>query len=52
MAIAEEFRCAGPTWDFPGCSFTSTRNLVSSAAKNLHSQGRRPQGDYIYLTIQ
>lgn len=52
MAIAEEFRCAGPAWQFPGCSFTSTRNLVSSAAKNLHSQGRRPQSDYIYLTIQ
>jgi len=52
MAIAEEFRCAGPAWEFPRCNFASPRNLISSAAKNLHSQGRRPQGDYIYLTIQ
>lgn len=52
LAIAEEFRCAGPIWEFPRCSFVNTRNLVSSTARNLHFQGRRPQSDYIYLPLQ
>lgn len=52
MAIAEEFRCAGPIWEFPRCSFISTENLVSSAARNVHFQGRRPQSDFIYLPLQ
>ncbi len=52
LAVAEEFRCAGPIWEFPGCSFISTENLVSSATKNVHFQGRRPQADYIYLSFQ
>ncbi len=52
MAIAEEFRCAGPIWEFPGCNFVNPENLVSSAAKNVHFQGRRPRSDYIYLPLQ
>lgn len=52
VAIAEEFRCSGPIWEFPSCNFISTGNLVSSAAKNFHFQGRRPQSDYIYLPLQ
>lgn len=52
VAIAEEFRCAGPIWEFPRCSFISTENLVSSAARNVHFQGRRPQSDFIYLPLQ
>lgn len=52
IAIAEEFRCAGPIWEFPRCSFVSTEDLVSSAARNVHFQGRRPQSDFIYLPLQ
>ncbi len=52
VAIAEEFRCSGPIWEFPSCNFVNTGNLVSSAAKNFHFQGRRPQSDYIYLPLQ
>ncbi len=52
VAVAEEFRCSGPIWEFPSCNFVNTGNLVSSAAKNFHFQGRRPQRDYIYLPLQ
>ena len=52
LAIAEEFRCAGPIWQFPRCNFVNTENLVSSATRNVHFQGRRPQSDYIYLPLQ
>ncbi len=52
LAVAEEFRCAGPIWEFPDCNYVNTENLVSSAAKNVHFQGRRPQSDYIYLPLQ
>jgi hypothetical protein len=52
LAVANEFRCAGPIWEFPSCNFLTTEKLVSSAAKNVHFQGRRPQSDYIYLPLQ
>lgn len=47
IGVAEEFRCRGP--GFPTCSFTKSDDLISSAAANLHFQGRRPQSDFIYL---
>ena len=50
LGVAEEFRCAGPKYQFPDCSFTDDNGrLVSATAKNLHFQGRRPQSDFIYL---
>jgi hypothetical protein len=53
LGVAEEFRCAGPKYDFPRCNFVDQpERLISSAAKNLHFQGRRPQADFIYLPPQ
>lgn len=52
VAIAEEFRCSGPIWEFPTCNFVNPENLISSAARNVHFQGRRPVSDYIYLPLQ
>jgi hypothetical protein len=49
LGVAEEFRCGGPRYQFPKCNFVAAENLVSSTAKNLHSSGRRPQRDFIYL---
>jgi len=50
LGVAEEFRCAGPKFGFPTCSFTDDpERVVSATAKNLHFQGRRPQSDFIYL---
>lgn len=50
LGVAEEFRCAGPRYQFPLCNFVQDpENLVSSTAKNLHFQGRRPQPDFVYL---
>jgi len=50
LGVAEEFRCAGPKFQFPECNFTDdTDRVVSATAKNLHFQGRRPQSDFIYL---
>ncbi len=49
LGIAEEFRCGGPKYQFPACSLAKPAALVSSTAKNLHFQGRRPQSDFVYL---
>jgi len=50
LGVAEEFRCGGPAYQFPLCSFTNqTGSLVSATAKNLHFQGLRAQSDFIYL---
>jgi hypothetical protein len=50
LGVAEEFRCAGPAFDFPLCNFVDQpEDVVSSTAKNLHFQGRRPQPDFVYL---
>ena len=49
IGVAEEFRCAGATYDFPTCDLVNSQRLVSGAGKNLHFQGRRPQSDFIYL---
>ena len=50
LGVAEEFRCGGPEFQFPLCSFTNNPSaVVSAAAKNLHFQGLRPVSDYIYL---
>lgn len=49
VGIAEEFRCAGATYEFPTCDMVDSQRLVSGAGKNLHFQGRRPQSDFIYL---
>jgi hypothetical protein len=49
IGIAEEFRCAGVTDEFPTCDLVDSQRLVSGAGKNLHFQGRRPQSDFIYL---
>jgi hypothetical protein len=43
MGIAREFRCFGLA-----ASDCKTR-IISTAAMNLHSQGRRPQADLIFL---
>ncbi len=51
LGVAEEFRCGGPEYQFPLCSFTNNPSaVVSAAAKNLHFQGLRPVSDYIYLS--
>ena len=52
LGIGEEFRCAGAKFDFPLCNFVNADRLVSTTAKNLHIQGRRPQSDFIYLPEQ
>jgi hypothetical protein len=53
LGVAEEFRCGGPEFQFPLCSFTETpQAVVSAAAKNLHFQGLRPVSDFIYLPGQ
>ncbi len=49
IGLAEEFRCAGAEYEFPVCDMVDSARLVSSSAKNLHFQGRRPQSDFIYL---
>jgi hypothetical protein len=50
LGVLEEFRCAGPKYEFPLCNLVEDPELlVSTAAKNLHIQGRRPQADYLYL---
>jgi hypothetical protein len=49
IGVAEEFRCAGATYEFPTCDLVDSQRLVSGAGKNLHFQGRRPQSDFIYL---
>jgi hypothetical protein len=50
LGVAEEFRCAGPAFDFPLCNFVDRpEDLVSATTKNLHFQGRRPQPDFVYL---
>jgi hypothetical protein len=49
IGVAEEFRCAGATYQFPVCDMVDSDRLVSGAGKNLHFQGRRPQSDFIYL---
>jgi hypothetical protein len=49
VAIAEEFRCGGPEWQFPLCNFVNPADLVSSTGKNFHFQGRRPRSDFVYL---
>ena len=53
LGVAEEFRCAGPIYQFPLCNFVDDpKKLVSATAKNLHFQGLRPQADFIYLPQQ
>ncbi len=52
LAVANEFRCSGPIWEFPRCNFVNTEKLVSSAARNVHFQGRRQKSDFIYLPLQ
>jgi hypothetical protein len=53
LGVAEEFRCAGPKYEFPLCNFVDDpEKLVSATAKNLHFQGLRPQADFIYLPQQ
>ena len=53
LGVAEEFRCGGPEFQFPLCSFTETPGaVVSATAKNLHFQGLRPVSDFIYLPGQ
>ena len=42
MGVAQEYRCA-PTSTLDNCG------IVSTAAFNLHSQGRRPQADLLLL---
>jgi hypothetical protein len=50
LGVVEEFRCAGPKYQFPLCNFVDNpEQVISSTAKNLHFQGRRPQSDFIYL---
>lgn len=49
IGVAEEFRCAGPSYDFPLCNFVDAQRMVSGNAKNLHFQGRRAVSDFIYL---
>jgi hypothetical protein len=49
LGVAEEFRCGGPRYQFPECSLVEAEDLVSSTAKNLHSSGRRPRSDFMYL---
>jgi hypothetical protein len=50
LGVTEEFRCGGPKFQFPLCDYVDDpEQLVSSTAKNLHIQGKRPQADYIYL---
>ncbi len=44
MGIAREFRCSHVT-SATACDV----RIISSAAMNLHSQGRRPQADLIFL---
>ena len=44
IGVAEEFRCAGPKYQFPnfaGRWWTRARHGLSGAGKNLHFQGRR-----------
>jgi hypothetical protein len=53
LGVAEEFRCGGPRYQFPLCGWVdSPEQLVSTTAKNLHIQGRRPRADFIYLPEQ
>ena len=53
LGVVEEFRCGGPEFQFPLCSFTETpAAVVSATAKNLHFQGLRPVSDFIYLPGQ
>ena len=50
LGVAEEFRCGGPKYQFPLCNFVDhPERVVSTNAKNLHFQGRRPTSDFIYL---
>jgi hypothetical protein len=50
LGVVEEFRCAGPQYQFPLCNLVQdSGSVVSSTAKNLHFQGRRPQSDFVYL---
>ena len=39
VAVAEEFRCAGPIWEFPTCNFVNTGNLVQFCGKKLSLSG-------------
>jgi hypothetical protein len=53
LGVVEEFRCGGPKYQFPLCGWVDDpEQLVSTSAKNLHIQGRRPQPDFIYLPDQ
>lgn len=53
LAVAEEYRCTGPTYQFPFCNLVDeTQRLVGTTAKNVHFQGRRPQSDFLYLPFE